>query len=51
VVAEGIETGEQAKILQEMNCQLGQGYYFSKPLAEEDFLKWTNNFDQQLISS
>ncbi len=49
VVAEGVETGEQAKILQEMGCQFGQGYYFSKPLAEEDFLKWTQNFDQQLI--
>jgi diguanylate cyclase (GGDEF)-like protein/PAS domain S-box-containing protein len=35
VVAEGIETPEQYGILLEMNCQLGQGYLFSKPLAKD----------------
>ena len=33
VVAEGVETLEQLKILSQMNCQLAQGYYFSKPLS------------------
>jgi diguanylate cyclase (GGDEF)-like protein/PAS domain S-box-containing protein len=32
VVAEGVETLEQYTILLDMNCQLGQGYLFSKPL-------------------
>jgi diguanylate cyclase (GGDEF)-like protein len=32
VVAEGIETAAQARMLWEMGCQFGQGYYFSKPL-------------------
>jgi diguanylate cyclase len=32
VVAEGVETEEQAKYLQLLNCDLLQGYYFSKPL-------------------
>ncbi len=34
VVAEGVETLEQYTILLDMNCQLGQGYLFSKPLAK-----------------
>jgi len=32
VVAEGVETQEQLSILLEMNCQLGQGYLFSKSM-------------------
>lgn len=35
VVAEGVETLEQAEILQELNCDLGQGYYFDRPLAPD----------------
>lgn len=33
VVAEGIETQRQLALLQELGCQLGQGYLFSKPIA------------------
>ena len=32
VVAEGIETRGQLSRLQELQCHLGQGFYFSKPL-------------------
>ena len=35
VVAEGVETVEQRAILLEMNCQLAQGYLFSKPLPKQ----------------
>lgn len=32
-VAEGIETPEQVAMLQSMDCEFGQGYFFSKPMA------------------
>ena len=37
VVAEGVETVEQLKILKDGGCDLIQGYYFSKPLPPEEF--------------
>ncbi|MGL5834568.1 MAG: EAL domain-containing protein, partial [Waterburya sp.] len=36
VIAEGIETAEEKEILQNFNCEYGQGYYFAKPLSKED---------------
>lgn len=36
VVAEGIETAEQAERLQSLGCHLGQGYYYARPMAAED---------------
>ncbi len=37
VVAEGIETLDQAKWLRSVGCNLAQGYFFEKPLLEDDF--------------
>jgi diguanylate cyclase (GGDEF)-like protein len=36
VLTEGIETPEQAALLKEMGCDLGQGYYFAHPLPSEE---------------
>lgn len=38
IVAEGIETEEQFKTMEELGIQYIQGYYFSKPLPEEEFV-------------
>lgn len=37
VVAEGVETEEQRRLLQDMRCDTLQGYLISKPLAAEQF--------------
>ena len=34
VVAEGIETEEQLQYLRDLDCDIAQGYFFSKPLPE-----------------
>jgi diguanylate cyclase (GGDEF)-like protein/PAS domain S-box-containing protein len=33
VIAEGIESAKQVETLREMSCDLGQGYYFGRPVA------------------
>ncbi|MBU0909381.1 MAG: EAL domain-containing protein [Proteobacteria bacterium] len=40
VVAEGVENKETAERLKELGCDILQGYYFSKPLAADNFLAW-----------
>lgn len=37
VVAEGVETGEQVDFLRSSNCDMAQGYYFSRPIPMQDF--------------
>jgi diguanylate cyclase (GGDEF)-like protein len=37
VVAEGVETKDQAAELNMLGCPMGQGFYFSQPLPAEEF--------------
>ncbi|OIP73350.1 MAG: GGDEF domain-containing response regulator [Oscillatoriales cyanobacterium CG2_30_40_61] len=39
VIAEGIETAQQLKKLRQLNCDFGQGYFFSTPLNPEQAVK------------
>ncbi len=43
VVAEGIEDIQSLKRLKSFGCEIGQGYYFSRPLAFTDYLAWLEN--------
>ncbi|HSO07528.1 MAG TPA: EAL domain-containing protein, partial [Pelomicrobium sp.] len=38
IVAEGIETAEQADYLRARGVDIGQGWYFSRPLPPADFI-------------
>ena len=38
IVAEGIETQEQENFLAEVNCDIGQGYLFSKPVSSDEII-------------
>ncbi len=38
-IAEGVETEEQLNILRDIDCDMAQGYYFSKPIPEHEVEK------------
>ena len=50
VVAEGVETKEQYQYLIDNNCDYIQGYYFSKPLDEEDAIKKILNINGKSVN-
>ncbi len=37
VVCEGVETKEQVSFLREVGCDFAQGYFYSKPITQEQF--------------
>ena len=49
VLAEGIETSEQAEILQNSECHLVQGYFFAKPMEPQHLLQseWFSKEDNK----
>lgn len=46
IIAEGIETKRQAAFLKANNCNIGQGYLFSRPLEASDFEKLLRNWNR-----
>ena len=40
IVVEGIETQTMAKQFTDLNCDYIQGYYYSKPIPEDDFVEF-----------
>ncbi len=47
VIAEGAETQSQVRFLQENHCDYIQGYYFSKPLPEREFVAYIETCKQE----
>lgn len=37
IIVEGVETAGQAAFLREVGCTMAQGYYYSKPMPQEDY--------------
>lgn len=46
-VAEGIETQDQLAFLSQLGCDVGQGYYYSRPLPKNEFLATLQRDHQQ----
>jgi predicted signal transduction protein with EAL and GGDEF domain len=50
ITAEGIETGKSLKILQETTCNIGQGYLFARPLAENEVSQFLSYFERRNVN-
>lgn len=50
VVAEGVETEAQLKILKKIDFDYVQGYIYSKPLPVEDYFNFLNIYNQKTIN-
>ena len=46
IVAEGIETINQRDILKKYKCDIGQGYLFSRPLSDIEFLEFAVKYNR-----
>jgi EAL domain-containing protein (putative c-di-GMP-specific phosphodiesterase class I)/GGDEF domain-containing protein len=40
VVAEGINSALDEETLRQFGCDIGQGYYYAKPMSHQDYLSW-----------
>ena len=47
IVAEGIESKEHRNILRILNCDYGQGYLFSRPLTDIEFLEYAVQYTKK----
>jgi diguanylate cyclase (GGDEF)-like protein len=45
VVAEGVEDKQTLHELMAMGCDYAQGYYFSKPIPKDMYIKWINDYN------
>ena len=43
-VAEGVETLEHVELLQNMDCDQLQGYYYSRPIPKDEFTKFLQDY-------
>ena len=46
-VCEGVETVQQVEFLKSIGCDMAQGYYYSKPLSENDFKQYLQKHIRQ----
>ncbi|ACB52136.1 hypothetical protein cce_2788 [Crocosphaera subtropica ATCC 51142] len=47
VIAEGVENQNQLNLLQQLDCEEMQGYFFSHPLSPEEILKYLLSFNHK----
>lgn len=51
LIAECVETQEQYEALENMGVEVYQGWYFSKPLPKQEFLRFVSEKHQRLVSA
>lgn len=51
IIAEGVETREEAAILRDMGCEAAQGYHFAKPLPEQKVIDLLKSWQPLKISA
>ena len=49
VVAEGIESEEVWKSLQQLGCDEGQGFFMAKPMIPEEVLAWKERWQSKHV--
>lgn len=48
-IAEGVETSEQDALLSELHCDMGQGYFYCKPVSVDNIKHLTTNKKPRLV--
>ena len=51
MVAEGVENLKQLQVLQKLNVERIQGYYISKPIPKDEFIKFAFNSQEERMCS
>lgn len=51
IIAEGVETREEATLLRQMGCEAAQGYHFAKPLPEQKVIELLKTWQPVKISA
>ncbi|MDB5927979.1 MAG: response regulator receiver (CheY-like) modulated diguanylate phosphodiesterase domain, partial [Betaproteobacteria bacterium] len=49
-VAEGVETKQHWDLLQELGCNLAQGYYIAKPMEAAAYVRWMRSLARDCTS-
>ncbi len=49
VIAEGVEDGQTLSRLDDLGCDLAQGYHLSKPVPADLFVSWMNEFEAAAV--
>jgi diguanylate cyclase (GGDEF)-like protein len=51
VIAEGVETAAQLAVLRTLDCDVGQGYLFARPMPAEQFFEFMQKHDNNEVTA
>lgn len=51
VIAEGVEDNDILKHLQQLKCDVAQGYFIAKPLPKQQLLDWLTTYNHEKLTS